>query len=67
MKLTSESKKPFKIGELVYCECPPGAVKLPVGLPSGAVVEVAATKIDTTHVLYLGRLFAVPTACVHSK
>ena len=60
-------QKPFRIGELVYCESPEGACKLPFGLPRGAVVEVAATQIETTHVLYYGKIFAVPTASVHSQ
>jgi hypothetical protein len=62
-----QKQKPFKMGELVYCECPPGLCKLPFGLPRNATVEVVATQSDTTHVKYYSRTFAVPTGCVHSQ
>ena len=60
-------KKPFKIGELVYCRCPEGVCKLPLGLPRNAVAEVVATSINTTQVQYYRKTFAVPTHCVHSQ
>jgi len=58
-------KNPLKVGALAFCECPEGVGKLPHGLPRGALVEVAATHGDTTHVKYYSRTFAVPTAWVH--
>ena len=57
-------KKPFRIGELVYCENPEVACKLPLGLPRNAVMEVVGSHTDTTHVLHHGKLFTVLTACV---
>jgi hypothetical protein len=61
----SQTKR-FRIGEYVCCECPEDVSKLPFGLPRNAALEVVGTLIDTTHVLYSGKLFAVPTACVQS-
>ena len=60
-------KKPFKVGELVYCRCPEGICKLPLGLPRNAMVEVIATSIDTTQVNYYRKPFVVPTGCVHRQ
>jgi CheY-like chemotaxis protein len=56
-----------QIGERAYCDCPEGGLELPLGLPRNAVVEVVAVQIGTTHVQYDGKIFAVPTACVHSQ
>jgi len=59
--------KPLKIGELAFCECPPGVCNLPIGLQRNSTVEVVSNNNGTTTVKYYGRDFAVPTGCVHSQ
>lgn len=58
---------PFRPGEAVHCKCPEGKCTLPDGLEAGKPARVIATYLNKTYVLYEGRSYLVPTACVHRE
>ena len=57
--------RPFKPGEAVRCKCPDGVCSLPNGLEADRPARVIATYFEKTYVLFDGKSYLVPNACVH--
>ena len=58
---------PFRPGEVVRCKCSEGKFNLPSGLQENAQVKVIATYLNKTYVMYEGKSYLVPNACIHRE
>ena len=55
----------FRPGETVRCKSPEGGCILPNGLQEDAPAKVIATYFNKTYVLYDGKSYLLPNACIH--